>query len=271
MPQVTLKFADENAIPAELKAFKQADNSVTVWAGDTVAAETNPGLAANRDQLKTEKEAAVKALADEKAQWTQTNDTLSREVIDLRTKVATTSGVTAEEVALLNAVKPFGTDPAKIKTTLEDATKAAAENATLKREILVKDVAQIMGWKPTVLLDLINHPEKSKDIELVIEDATENDKPVKKVFVNQKDAAGAVSKIALTDFVTKTESWNDYLPILSLDEKNRPQWMRQAKPTDTKTGDDDIVAKHIEQKNTAAKSVNNPLLPATAHPPAPAA
>jgi hypothetical protein len=266
MPKVTIKFADENSIPAELKAFKKADsNEVEVWAGDKVAEETNPGLAANRDTILSEKTKLEGNLETARKQWESTNDTLSREVIQLREKVATSSGntVTADDVAILTAIKPFGGTAEELKTKLESGTAALAENASLKRKIHTQEIGQLLGWKPSVLDDLLSNPEKSKDIEFVAEDVTENDKTVRKVFVNTKNAAGATEKVDVQKFLETNTGWRDYVPALQAEaSKTGPTWLKQSKGSDTSaTKTDDILEKHINERNQKNAAGVNPLLP----------
>lgn len=265
MPQVTLNFPDENAIPAELKAFKSASsNAVTVWVGDKVAEETNPGLASNRDALKTEKETLQARLDSEKSKWETTNNTLSQEVISLREKVATASGntVTPDDIAILEAVKPFGSKPDEIKSKLEAADSATTENAQLKRNLLVQNASSILGYDPTALSNLLDHPVLAKDLELVIEDVTENDKPIKKVFANVKNAAGSIEKKEFSKFVQETSGWQTFLPVLQ-SKSDQATWLPQSPtpsgPNGPQTGN--RLQSHIDAKNQAAKAAPNPLRP----------
>lgn len=273
MPEVTIKFTDEASIPAELKAFKTADtNDVKVWVGDKVAEETNPGLAANRDTILGEKTKLEGTLETEKKKWETTNNTLSQEVISLREKVATSSGhtVTADEVAILTAIKPFGGTADELKKKLETGTAALAENTTLKRKLHTQEIGQHLGWKPSVMEDLLSNPEKSKDVEFVVENVTENDKTTAKVFVKTKNAAGADEKLEVSKFLEANAGWRDYLPSLQIDSKTGPTWLKQTKGTESPVKADDLLQNHIDQRNKANTASTNPLIPNKTAPAPPA-
>lgn len=271
MPQVTLTFSDEAAIPAELKPFKSDDNKVTIWAGDKVAEETNPGLAANRDAIKTEKD---KFQTNYEKLVTSTGQ-ISTELNDLRTKVATGASISQEELAIVTALKGIDGTPDEIKKKITEHGVLQNKLAQLEAGQQNREIAEVMGWKPSVFSDLCNHPEKSKDLTFAIEETKSADGKVeRKAFVTSKDAKGVSIKTELSEFVEANSSWNEFLPALKAEPSQQPQahnapWIPQRKaggdPKETKSA----VDAFLESKNTTAKSRPNPLLTPPAPVPAP--
>ena len=95
---------------------------------------------------------------------------------------------------------------------------------------------------------------------------TEDGKTVKKVYVESKDAQGAIVKKELPEFVKASPVWQGYLPALQSDgTSNGPEWLEQSPAGGSVGSKTSVLQDHIKQRNAQAASKGNALVP----PPAP--
>jgi hypothetical protein len=161
MPKIKLPFATADAIPAELKAFASADNTVEMWVGDRVAEETNPQLEAARNTILGEK----KSLQERYDGLTSSTAELAREVQELRTKVATGTSVTPEELALVGAVKAVlpAIKPEDLKRELSEIPNLRSFKSGVEQRDANKQLFSSSGFKnEAVFLDLLSSKEKTR-------------------------------------------------------------------------------------------------------------
>lgn len=263
MPKITLKFSDESAIPSELKQFKTDANTVEVWAGgdDTVAAETNAGLAANRDTIKAEKT----ALQQKYDSLLQSSGALSTEVLELRNKVASGQTVTAEEIALVQTVKAVlptikATD---LKTMLEKYPTLDSELTTIRERERNRQIFQASGFKnEKVFLDLLGNKEKNPNLDGVsVKEVDVDGQKVTKAFVTVKGEGNKVSEKELSAYINENAEWKDYLPALANGgDQKETSWISQT-PSDggSSNSSDDPLQKFIADQNKKALAAPNPL------------
>lgn len=216
MPKITVKFASADVIPSELKAFAKDDHSVEIWAGDNVAGETNPGLEANKNTILREKG----ELQTKYDNLLAANNDTSREVMELRSKVASGSGnqVTAEDMALLGAVKAVNPQikPDALKKELESLPTLRTENETFKTRDANRAVFAASGFKnEKVFTDLLGNKEKNPNLEkVVVEKETVDGKAIDVVYAHVKGSDGAISKQKLDEYVKTNPEWEPYTPVL---------------------------------------------------------
>lgn len=281
MPQITIPFSDENSIPAELKAFKAPNaNTVTVWVGDNVAAETNPALEAKRTELLGEK----KTLQDKYDSLVQSTAGLANEVNELRVKVADKSGntVTPDELAIVSAVKQVmpAAKADDVKTVLTKYPTLVTDFDKLQSQEKNRKVFALTGFKNEVVFsDLMSNKDKNPNlVDLAVETETVDGKPVEKLYAKVKDAQGAISKQPFADYVKANTAFTDYLPALSTGPGNQsqttetPSWMPQTPSGGGGNGDDKTAGKtfleqHIAKINEQNQAKPNALLNTKQAPP----
>ncbi len=261
---------EKGKVPAGLEAFYtvEKDGFMCAEFEDDVALATNPALAANNALILKEKKSAL----DKYEALVTSTGTISQELNELRAKVASGASITSAEVAILAALKGIDGTPDEIKKKIEEHPALSAKVASFESDTQNRAIASVMGWKPEVFGDLLKNPDKAKDLQFSVEDATVDGKPVKTAFVTVKNAAGITEKKDLKAFVEATPEWNAYLPVLKAEAEvsKGPTWIAQSRTT---SGDDTNVSlldKHIAERNSAATARANPLLPPPVTP-APAA
>lgn len=267
MPKIEATY-EKDKLPEGLKDFAiEKDGKMVIDFDDSVALATNTALATKNSQLLGEK----KAVQDKYDALVASSAEISREVLELRNKVASGGQVTADELAIVQAVKGIeNVTPDHIKKMVEEYPQLQAMVAQFGIDAENRTIAEVMGWKPNVFGDLRNHPEKSKGLKFEISDVTENGKTVKKVLVGHKDASGADVKTDLAEFVKSNSSWNEYLPSLQVETKSTgPTWVASSQAGGSTVPDPatNPVMAHIQAKNEKAKQSGNALRPA--QPPTP--
>lgn len=266
MPKHTITFESEDKIPAELKPFA---NGLTVsgWFNTDdmkVAAETNPALEANRNQILIEK----RALETENSALKQvaTDDSIDKAKLIVERDALRQTAIPAEESELLTTIKQVfsGVPLSEVKTKLPaliDDSKFAEQT---RKEQSLESVFQASGFKnKQVFLDLVTNPAKMKGIEgeLLVEPVTGSDQ--KKVFVNVKDANGVTAKKPFDEFVNTSDDWKPYIPALTNgDVKENQTWIPANPNLDGKTAPkENAVTKAIQTHNEKAQSARNPFAP----------
>jgi hypothetical protein len=274
MPKVKLSFASPDAIPAELKSFAGADNTVEIWTGsqETVAAELNPGLEANRNALKTEKE----QLQSKYDNLLKSSSETSQQLQEANVKLASNTGVSPDDLKLLNTVKQAapGMKPEDIKNTLTAFPNVNAELTTLKADRENAEIFGATGFKnQKVFVDLLGNKTKNPNLEkVVVKEEKVDDKPVKKAYANIKQADGTIKEIAFDEYVKSNPEWSPYMPSLS-DTASQATWIQQqgggaggGGGTPPTSGEKSPLDLAIEQANQKSKAIVNPLRPATPTP-----
>ena len=268
MPQITCSFADHASVPDALKPFSNGTATVTVWAGDNVAAETNPALETKRTEILNEK----KAIQDKYDELVKTTGETSRQLSEAQVKIASGTSATPEDLALVSAVKKHL--PTIKASDLDKKLEAIPTLESKIQSFEAKDtnakLFKASGFKnENVFLDLLGNKDKNPNLaEMVIENETVDGKVVEKVYAKVKDASGTLTKMPLTDYVKAQDGWKDYLPILNGDgQSNQHDWLPQEaagggdKTYDTGGVDLDAI---IKKQNEAAMAKVNPLMPAPA-------
>jgi hypothetical protein len=274
MPKIKLPFATADAIPAELKAFASADNTVEMWVGDRVAEETNPQLEAARNTILGEK----KTLQERYDGLTSSTAELAREVQELRTKVATGTSVTPEELALVGAVKAVlpAIKPEDLKRELSEIPNLRSFKSGVEQRDANKQLFSSSGFKnEAVFLDLLSSKEKNPNLEgTAIVKETVDGKEIAKAVAKVKKDGGTIEQVSLADYVAQNPALQPYVPLLNVDPGTQTQlqpppaqpWIMQP-PTlpgqapGTTPGDD--LGNYIAKMNASANAKTNALLPPT--------
>jgi len=268
MPKITVAFTDNASIPDALKPFANGGNTVEIWAGDNVAAETNPSLEAAKNIILDEKKTVQKKYDD----LLQSSSDSSRELLELRNKVASGTSATPEDLALVASVKAVlpTIKPDDLKKTLESVP--ALQNKLLTYETNQKnaELFKSSGFKnETVFMDLLGNKDKNPNlVETSVEAEVVNGQNVNKVFAKVKQADGTVAKMPLTDYVKANDGWKPYLSVLNGDGgTSTHEWLEQGGGG----GNDDPTIpvgfdldKIIADQNAKALAVPNPLFPKSA-------
>ncbi len=108
-----------------------------------------------------------------------------------------------DDLALWNDYKAMG-KPTEIRKKIDDGEAAVARTAELERDAVIKEAAEVSGYKFPVLKDRVG---QDSALTLEVKDVEEDGSKVRKAFV-KKDG----KDLALDDYATK--EWADYMPSL---------------------------------------------------------
>jgi hypothetical protein len=272
MPKITLNYANETDIPPSLKAFKIGDtNNVEVWVNtsdDAVGAELNAPLAANRDKIKGEKD-AIQTKYDN---LLTSSSTTAKELQEATVKLASATGVSPEDLAIITAVKSVKADAKAddVKTMLTEypQLKSTVEQTNLEREN--EKLFKASGFKSQSVFNTVaNNANLNPNLEkLIVKPVQENGAAVEKVFAQLK-IDGVTSEQSLEDYVKSNPAWNDFLPALTAEtDQTGGGWIPQS-PSGTKQngggGGGNTKAKTLDEiiaeQNKANASKPAPLMP----------
>ena len=123
--------------------------------------------------------------------------------------------LTGDDARNWETFKALG-DPAQVKEKVEKFDTVLQENSTIKRDQLLRDVADRVGpgqaYKFTVLREL---DAKVPGLNYEFKQVEENGQKVERVYVKFKDGEGEsapVKEMPLTEYASK--QWADFLPAL---------------------------------------------------------
>lgn len=253
---------EKGQLPAGLAEFAvERDGFMFLEFEDDVALLTNPALAAKNVEILDEK----RKLQTNYDNLVTSSGDLARQVNELRTQIASGGQVSANELAIVTALKGIDTTPDEIKKMIKEYPTLAGELQSLKSQAENEKIAKILKWKPEIFNDIRNHPDR-KDLEFKVESIVENGKSTDKVYVLSKDATGAVVKKEVSDFVKESPTWTGYLSALQAGEELGQTWLEQAPAGGSPAGGKSPLDEHIEKMNAAAISRGNALV----KPPTPA-
>ena len=181
----------------------------------------------NLQSLLAKKDGDAMALAaqllGENADLREDKRGLNKQITDLKAKVPAEDSVILSGDALktyndlkalgnLDELKQLKTERDDFKTKYETEQQTNAKNA---REMLLRDVADVAGFKVSVLQD---RDALTPGLSYELKEVEEDGKKTKRAFVKYKDGEGdsaPVKELALTDFAA--QKWSDYLPALQLE------------------------------------------------------
>lgn len=264
MPQVKVQFADADSVPTALKSHVGADNSISVWVGDNVAAETNPALEAKRTEILGEK----KAISDKYDALLKSSGDTNREVLELRQQVASGNHMSAEDVELVNTIKAArpNVKAKDLKTELEEVPALRTKVAEIQQKDENSRLFKASGFKnETVFNDLISNKAKNPNVEKTyIQSETVDGKEIDVAYVDVKGDDGKVTKQKLTEYVAKNNDWQPYTSMLGTAPEQKQDWLPQV-PTGSGTneGAGDPVDDYISKHNKAVETAGNPMLKQT--------
>ena len=257
MDKIKHKY-EKAELPEALKPFAvEQDGMMVINFDDSVALATNPALASNNAALKAEKTEIKKKYDD----LVTSTGTISTELNELRTKVATGANISQAELAIVTALKGIDGTPDEIKKMIEEYPTLKGTISQFAVEAENRKIAEAMGWKPNVFSDLRNHPEKSKDLKFEIVGVEKDGKPTNQVHVTFKDVSGIEKKVELSEFVKTNDSWSPFLPALQTAENTGATWLPQSGAGDQQQQPKSVVAEHIEKRNAEAKARGNAFSP----------
>lgn len=235
MPKITLQL-DENTIPTDAKAFATADHKLTVWVGSDdaqVAAETNPGLVKNRDDLKVEKE-TWKTKHDSLLAVTSTEDAAKAKLLadaEARAK----NSMPAEDLAIVAAVKEVlpNAKAEDVKKTLTDYPALETKVKTFEQQTENEKIFNASGYKnKTVFAKVLSDPELNPNFDSVVwkDEKDSKDQPVKVPYVKLKNAVDGKVEVSLADYAKANTEWTPFMPALEADGNGNgggSQWLPQ--------------------------------------------
>lgn len=221
MPKVTLTYADETAIPTELKAFKTDDNKVEVWVNtnqEAVATELNPSLIANRDAILGEKntfEAKYKALVSTS---NKSDVDTAKEIADLKLKTA--NPIPEADQKILDAIKAAKADatPEFLSEAIKQYPIVNEKLTLLERNQANNQLFAASGFKnEKVFNKILNDPELNPNFDSVVwkDEKDSNGNAVKNPYVKVKTAVEGKVELPFADYAKSTSEWNDFLPALN--------------------------------------------------------
>lgn len=137
------------------------------------------------------------------------NSNLTRSNDDLKGKVPAEGTVilSKDDAALLDTYRALGT-PDVIKTQVETGAAAVQERDTLKRSNTIRTIADVAGYKPTVLERL--GPDLEYRVKDVQETVNGKAQTVKRAFVVKDDKETPLGEYA-------TREWTDFLSALTVE------------------------------------------------------
>lgn len=181
--------------------------------------------------------------------------TLKSEVETLKAKVVPDDAVvlTGDDKAHWQVYRELG-KPDEVQARLGERDKLNDELTTLKRDELLRDAAQVAGYKFSVLKD------RASGLNVELRDVTEDGKTVKRAVVKTESGEQPLSEYA-------ERHWGDYLPALRANAATPAAtgtpYPSQASST-AATGAPDLVSQFIERRQKTIEQAPNPLLaPAT--------
>lgn len=266
MPKLAEKY-EKGKVPAGLETFYTVEKDGFMFAEfeDDVALATNPALALQNTKIIGEK----RDLQTKYDNLVTSSGDLARQVNELTTQVASGGQVSADELAIVTALKGIkDKTPAEIKKMVEEFPALQAQIDGFKTTQENSDIAKAMGWKPEVFSDL--RPVLAKDLTFELTDVTEGEKTVKKVFVAGKDANGTDFKKEFSEYAKANPTFTNHLPSLSASgESGGPDWVPQSEANGGGNAGLNPLDAKIQNDNAAAKARGNPFNPAPPVVPAP--
>lgn len=198
-------------------------------------------------------------LFDENYQYREKIRQLERQVAETQGKLPAdgTLVLSAEDSKRWQAYQTLG-EPDAVKQGLDERTKLQGDLAVKERESLLRSVADVTKWKPTVLsnLDRIAKAE-GKELEFIVREVTVDGKPVKAAFVKEGD-----KETPAIDYATS--AWADFLPALTTVQADPPpagtRHVTQHHGSSTQ-GAPDLVTEYLQRQEKARAAEVNPLLP----------
>lgn len=277
MPKITLQL-DENTIPTDAKAFATADHKLTVWVGSDdaqVAAETNPGLIKNRDDLKVEKE-TWKTKHDSLLAVTSTEDAAKAKLLadaEARAK----NSMPAEDLAIVTAVKEVlpNAKAEDVKKTLTDYPALETKVKTFEQQTENEKIFNASSYKnKAVFTKVLNDPELNPNLESVVwkDEKDSKDQPIKVPYVKLKNAVDGKVEVSLADYAKANTEWTPFMPALEAGGNGNgggSQWLPQGASGGgnggTKTsgsGGNSVLDSVIDADNKRSEAVASPFAPA---------
>lgn len=151
-------------------------------------------------------------VTDDNAKYRERVQTLQAQVKQLTERQVPDNArvLTGDEVSAYEAYQALG-KPDELKQQLDEGATARTEVASLRRDATLREVAQVAGYKLSVLKQLL------PDREFQIDDVTEDGKTVKRALVKDGEQFRP-----LTEVVEQDQVLADFLPALKADAGQEP-------------------------------------------------
>lgn len=166
-------------------------------------ADPNAGVQALIARHNNDLMRVIDALYSENYSYREKNRTLKEQVKDLEGKAPKDGAVvlTKAEADLLEAYKALG-EPELLKTSLSERDQIKGELGALRKESVLRDVAETAGFKLPVLKTLAGN------LDFEIKEVERDGKKTRTAFVKNGEGEKALADYA-------KEAWPDFLPALS--------------------------------------------------------
>lgn len=160
--------------------------------------------------------------------------------------------LTAEQAALWQAYQQLGT-PKDIEQAIKDRDQAQGDLARMQRSAMIREAAETMGYKASVLEAL--DAQMGSALSYEVRDVEVDGGKKRVAFVK----AGDAEAVPLDNYAE--QRWADFLPALQAtgQKPGTPYPPQQA--GGKKTKEVDLVEKFLQEQEEARKKVRNPLLP----------
>lgn len=161
--------------------------------------------------------------------------------------------LTREQAAQWTAYQQLGA-PDALGTQLQQAQAAQQQLTALQRQQLLGQVAEVAGYKASVLGQLPG----AQDLAFEVRDVTVDGKTVKQAFVKPKDGA----EVPLAGYAQ--QHWADFLPALARGQQQQQQTQGTPFPGQQPSGGQppvDAVAAFAAKAQQARDAAVNPLAP----------
>jgi hypothetical protein len=179
---------------------------------------------------------------------------LSNQIQDLQGRVPTDGSLVlnGDDAKAWNSIKELNLTPDEIKARLQSSTETEKELATLKRNELIRTVADTEGYKATVLSDIL-----PADAPVEVKDHEKDGEKKKRAFIKVKEN-GADRELLLSDYLESNKA--DYLPALRVEQKTDNKFVRQdGKGNPPSNNPYDQIREDAKQRQEAQKKDSKPL------------
>lgn len=176
------------------------------------------------------------------------NRTLKEQVKDLEGKTPKDGTVilSKAEADLLESYKALG-EPDTLKTALSERDQVKGELGTLRKESVLRDVAEAAGFKLPVLKTLAG------DLDFEIKEVEKDGKKVRTPFVKNGD-----SEKPLSDYAK--EQWTDFLPALQAQPGQPAGTPYPTQSAGGPTPPPGVLADFKQKSQAARAAAPNPLM-----------
>lgn len=157
--------------------------------------------------------------------------------------------LTGDQVTAWQAYQQIG-DVATVQQRLTDGQTAISERDTLRRDGVLRDVAEMSGFRLSVLQGI----RGATDLQYEVREVDENGQRVRRAFVRNGETTTPVADYA-------NQHWADFLPALRVAQQGHGGVPFPAQNAGSGAAGTDLVAQALQRQQAARDAAPNPLKP----------